>query len=638
MDKQQMQINVRSFIRAQQSCKSDNLYDTSRFARDTDTFISRLRPKTCGGCTEKFDEFTLKEQLKIEVYEENSYLKFEIRCNGCSHLIASTKMSVNNKDYLHNLTLIEELARQAEDDCSIGYFECKGIIKFVKEMKEKAKEDNVMISTNLCGLEAVKRVHKHLEDNPFYKTSHLKLQINTLVHSVESCEACGVYVSADKIVDTDIKLVLSINFKDLLIEFKCEDCSETIMRLAVSKSMSADERMATNIFMRQLISLIKETFLCDVMPALRVMDEYCKINYINATPAVVQEEKPWTPMKAPAKPKPVAKTTEEKKKDFAKAIDNLIVGNPMIQRKETITNKNINGMSSENSKEENTMMNKMFGELTFGAVKGDMFKLSPLGVAFKSGEGRDAKYVAYDKANKELMDVDIVNFEANGMIMQLPVAMNAVEEGDIILHNSKPVIVERADNANKTLYVIEPGVAEVKGIKPVKNLFGFNFFTKVMPLINLGNMGASEDNPFGKMMPFMMMQSMSEGGNNGDMSSMMPLMMMSGAMGGEEMDMQSMMLPMMMMGSMGNQNGQGGDMMSQMLPFMMMSQGKDMDMTSMMPLMMMSGAMGGNNGGDNNMMQTMMMLSMFGGDSNPFGDMFGGKKKVVVTKEENDQE
>jgi hypothetical protein len=400
--------------------------------------------------------------------------------------------------------------------------------------------------------------------------------------------------------------------------------------------MSADERMATNIFMRKLLSFIKETNSDDITKALKVMDEYCKINYIDITPLTSEPK-----LKAPMKPIP--KTTSPKADAFTKAIQAHIAMETVsvgTKNETIITNKNINGMSSrENSKEENTMMNKMFGELTFGAVKGDMFKLSPLGVAFKSEDG---KYVAYDKANKELMDVDIVNFESNGMIMQMPVAMNKVEEGDIIMHNSKPVIVERADSANKTLYVIEPGVAEVKGIKPVKNLFGFNFFTKVMPLINLGSMGASEENPFGKMMPFMMMQSMQQDGNNGDMSSMMPMMMMSQFMGGENADMQSMMLPMMMMGSMGNQNGQGGDMSQMMMPMMMMqtmSGEGEMDMQSMMPLMMMSQMMGGNNnGGDNNMMQTMMMMSMFGGDSNPFGDMFGGKKKKVVVEVKDDSQ
>lgn len=287
---------------------------------------------------------------------------------------------------------------------------------------------------------------------------------------------------------------------------------------------------------------------------------------------------------------------------------------------------------TKNKKEENKNMKKnkgfnlgaMFGGLEFGAIKGDEFKLSAYGVAFQNKTGNwnsetdhngvstmseEVMYVAYDKNKGELVNVDCMNFEGNGLLMKMPIAMSQVAQGDIIIHQNNPVVV-KAVREDGNLEVISPGSAEIKIIMPVKNMFGFNFYTKVMPLIDMNTLGAgaNDDNPFGAMMPMMMMSSMM--GEDNDMDPMTMMFMMN-SMNGGTMDMQSM-LPLMMMGG----KDKDGDMMQSIMMMNMMS-GEEMDMQSMLPLMLLGG---------NKEIDPMMFLMMSG------QGLFAPKKKAETTK------
>lgn len=285
-----------------------------------------------------------------------------------------------------------------------------------------------------------------------------------------------------------------------------------------------------------------------------------------------------------------------------------------------------NNTKRENEKMRNARENKgfnlrtIFAGLEFGLVKGNDFKMSIYGIAFKNTTGKlieertmngigkvspETKYVAYDKSKGELIDVDCMNFEANGMIMKMPVAMSQVAVGDVIIHQGSPVVV-KAIREDKNLEVIAPGVAEIKIVMPIKNMFGFNFYTKVMPLLDMNTFatGANDDNPFGTMMPMMLMSSMMDTDSEMDP---MTMMLMMNSMNGETIDMQSM-LPLMMLS--------GDNNMSDIMPLLMM-QGmadKDMDMNMILPLMMMN---------KNKDMNPMMMLMMMN------GGLFGKKENKV---------
>lgn len=164
---------------------------------------------------------------------------------------------------------------------------------------------------------------------------------------------------------------------------------------------------------------------------------------------------------------------------------------------------NKNKSSEPTMKEEsNKMDNKMFN-FDFGPIKGDNIRMSMYGLAIKN---RDGNYVAWDKANENIMNVDIFNFSGDGLMYKMPVPIKDIKDGDIIIHNRVPMFV--VETFEKALDVIDIYSGEHKTIILSRSPFGFNFATKVVSLIDFGAMSdntPSEDNPFGNMWPLLML-------------------------------------------------------------------------------------------------------------------------------------
>ena len=57
---------------------------------------------------------------------------------------------------------------------------------------------------------------------------------------------------------------------------------------------------------------------------------------------------------------------------------------------------------------------------------------------------------------------------------------------------------------------------------PTKNIFGFNFYTKIVSLFDGCFDAVSNENPFGNMFPFLLME------NNNNITDVMMMMMLSG--------------------------------------------------------------------------------------------------------------
>ena len=164
-------------------------------------------------------------------------------------------------------------------------------------------------------------------------------------------------------------------------------------------------------------------------------------------------------------------------------------------------------------KENNKMDNKIFN-FDFGPVKGDNIRMSMYGLAVKN---RDGNYVAWDKVNENIMNVDILNFNGDGLMYKIPVAIKDIKEGDIVIHNKVPMFV--LEVFDKSLDVIDIYSGERKSIILSRSPFGFDFATKVISLIDFGTMSGatpSEDNPFGNMWPLLML---------GDSGSIDPMML-----------------------------------------------------------------------------------------------------------------
>ena len=205
----------------------------------------------------------------------------------------------------------------------------------------------------------------------------------------------------------------------------------------------------------------------------------------------------------------------------------------------------------KNRKEVKKMFENVMKNFEFGKC-GENVKMSVYGPAFKDGEGN---YSAFN--GEEAMDVTGMTFDFE-CFYRMPVAHDDVQIGDYIYHRSVPVRVVDATERGSFVCVSLFTHEEVT-VVPIKNMFGFNFFTK---LVNFGEglFGANtidKSNPFGSMLPLFLM---SKGGKNDNL--MMAMMMSQG-----NLDFKSN--PFMMMALMGDSKNRNDAilplMMSQML-------------------------------------------------------------------------
>lgn len=156
---------------------------------------------------------------------------------------------------------------------------------------------------------------------------------------------------------------------------------------------------------------------------------------------------------------------------------------------------------------------------------GDEVAFSPYGLAIRNSKG---EYFTYNPTSKQTIDVTGFTFSFQNMVYRMPVAASAVKEGDMIIHKHHPMFVSAVDGSN--IEVVDILESEVKTVIPTSNPFGFNFITKIMPIINFGNTAPSPDQPFGNLMP-MMMANMVFGDNDGNSSDMGKMFMLSTMMG-----------------------------------------------------------------------------------------------------------
>lgn len=150
---------------------------------------------------------------------------------------------------------------------------------------------------------------------------------------------------------------------------------------------------------------------------------------------------------------------------------------------------------------------------------GDEVAFSPYGLAIRNSKG---EYFTYNPATKQTIDVTGFTFFFQNMVYRMPVAASAVKEGDMIIHKHHPMFISAVDGSN--IEVVDILESEVKTVIPTSNPFGFNFITKIMPIVNFGNTAPSPDQPFGNLMPMMMANMVfGEDGNNSDMGKMFML-------------------------------------------------------------------------------------------------------------------
>lgn len=188
-------------------------------------------------------------------------------------------------------------------------------------------------------------------------------------------------------------------------------------------------------------------------------------------------------------------------------------------------NKVLNEQNTFNNNVDDKKGNKKMKAFNFdfGPCTNDNIRMSMYGLAVKNANGT---WVSYNPESKEIIDVDIFNFDGGKFLYKMPVAVKDVKVGDIVIHNRKAMFVIDVSDAGMT--AIDPQAGEEKKILLTKSPFGFNFATKVVSLFNMTSDAPTPDAPFGNMLPFLMM---SENSGEFDMNTMLMLSMMGGQSG-----------------------------------------------------------------------------------------------------------
>lgn len=200
--------------------------------------------------------------------------------------------------------------------------------------------------------------------------------------------------------------------------------------------------------------------------------------------------------------------------------------------------KEVKTMSTETTTIANIGTNMILPNFNFGFVSDDSIKMSFSGLAIKNNEG---KYFSY--SNGSVTDVTGMILEMPNAIFSMPVAIKKIAVGDYINHQGAVLVVKEVmTNQLKCIDVASSSIIEVM---PVKNAFGFNYYTKYISFFGKMFTGVNEcdqpneDNPFGGMMKMMMIQSFMGGGSmfgNSDnvFGQMMQMKMMGSMFGGSD--------------------------------------------------------------------------------------------------------
>ena len=241
-----------------------------------------------------------------------------------------------------------------------------------------------------------------------------------------------------------------------------------------------------------------------------------------------------------------------------KAIDGYTITNGTISLTDNIEDTARKVFNEEwNKRKENDKMK--FGNFDFGPCANDNVRMSMYGIAIKNAAGT---YVSYDAANGEIIDVDVFNFDGGKYMFKLPVAIKDVKVGDVIIHNRTPMFVVGFAENTGDLIAVDIRAGEKKTIMPMRNMFHFDFVTKIVSLFDMnGVTQPSSDMPFGNMLPLMMMSD-----DNKDMDMKDILMMSMLANGGNMSNMNPMLLYFL-----ASDEADGTSMKDKLLPMMLLS-------------------------------------------------------------------
>lgn len=234
-------------------------------------------------------------------------------------------------------------------------------------------------------------------------------------------------------------------------------------------------------------------------------------------------------------------------------ITNTLTTSNLDSLKNLIYGENSSIINIQNKKEKNEMNMKIF-DTQFGKV--DDVAMSIYGATFKTvGTDGLARSIAYDPNTQEYIDVPNEMIIAKGSYCYaMPCTADNLHIGEYIRHNGAWARVIDVDDAARII-VEKIATREVATILPVRSIFGYSFYTKLITPFQSGFMTADAEHPFGNILPLLMM-------GDGKMDEMLPLMFMMGQGSTAQFDMSN---PMMLMMFMGDKTDKDSDMFKMMM-------------------------------------------------------------------------
>lgn len=215
--------------------------------------------------------------------------------------------------------------------------------------------------------------------------------------------------------------------------------------------------------------------------------------------------------------------------------------------------------NNNNIERGNNMFNNVMKDFYCGPATD--VKMSIYGPAFRavssSGEKIRDTYVAYHDG--DYIDVLDGILDINNCAYVMPIAAKSVRKGDFIRNCGTWLrVTSVTDEVIEGESVYSRNIIKVR---PTKNMFGFNFYLKLMTFDIMGS--TSEDNPFGNLLPLIIL-----GNKDSKMNDMLPLMFMN-----KDFDMSN---PMMMY-LLANKNDSNNNLMTIMMmnQFMNKEKGKE---------------------------------------------------------------
>lgn len=213
-------------------------------------------------------------------------------------------------------------------------------------------------------------------------------------------------------------------------------------------------------------------------------------------------------------------------------------------------------------KKEKTMFESMMKNLHFG--KANNAKMSIYGPALREAVSGDT-WIAFDKSKEQWIDVPCEAI-LDIPLLEMPVAKSSIQIGDFIFHAGAGWVrvIDFDDEMNYFIEAEDPSNHEIIKILPTRNMFGFDFYTKLIVPFDMGATfgGASASNPFG-MLPMLMMMSDKNKSGSGDNSMLMAMMMMQNG----TMDFTSN--PMMLYALLGDKGSDNSMLMAMLMSQMM---------------------------------------------------------------------